>query len=125
MSELIVRAGQWNSFSSSAVESFLASASIFMGLTQKRNDFLKQIHEDIHGSYQLDKYYLESRKILGSLPPHVVLQKMVMRDCNANQKKQLKIWYTELLAMEPMEEVSPLFELMILLPGLSDIINSF
>ena len=126
MSELIVQPGSWNSFNSSEVESFLAAVSIFLGLTQKRIDFLKQVHQDIHGRYtpDKDKYYQDNLRLVGTLPPHTVLQEMIMKNCNAGQKKQLKIWFTELLAMEPMHEINPLFE-MLILPGLSNTINTF
>ena len=44
MSDLLVKPGQWNSFSSSAVESFLAAMSILLGLTPKRKAFIEQIN---------------------------------------------------------------------------------
>ena len=122
MSELIVQPGYWNWLTSSNVESFLAAVSILLGLTQKRKNFLEQVHKDIHGRYQPDEYYRANLKNMGRLPPHMVLQR-IMKYCNTDQKKQLKIWYTELLAMEPMNEVSPLCNIM--LPVLSNTIDEF
>lgn len=122
MSDLLVKPGQWNSFSSSAVESFLAAMSILLGLTPKREAFIEQIHQDIHGHYKPDEYYIQSLQNLGRWPLSMQLQ-YVMKECNDIQKKQLKIWYKELLAMEPMEEINPMLQLM--LPSISNTINDF
>lgn len=112
MSELLVKAGQWNSFSSSAVESFLAAMSILLGLTPKRKAFIEQIHQDIHGHYKPDEYYFKSLQDLGRWTPTMQLQ-YVMKECTDVQKKQLKIWYKEILSMEPMENVNPMLQLML------------
>lgn len=109
-------------FSSSAVESFLAAMSIFLGLTPKRKAFIEQIHQDIHGHYKPDEYYIQSLQNLGRWSLSMQLQ-YVMKECNDIQKKQLKIWYKELLAMEPMEEINPMLQLM--LPSISNTINDF
>lgn len=122
MSDLLVKPGQWNSFSSSVVESFLAAMSILLGLTPKRKAFIEQIHQDIHGHYKPDEYYIQSLQNLGRWPLSMQLQ-YVMKECNDIQKKQLKIWYKELLAMEPMEEINPMLQLM--LPSISNTINDF
>mgnify|MGYP000278013127 FL=1 len=122
MSDLLVKPGQWNSFSSSAVESFLAAMSILLGLTPKRKAFIEQIHQDIHGHYKPDEYYIQSLQNLGRWPLSMQLQ-YVMKECNDIQKKQFKIWYKELLAMEPMEEINPMLQLM--LPSISNTINDF
>ena len=122
MSDLLVKPGQWNSFSSSAVESFLAAMSILLGLTPKRKAFIEQIHQDIHGHYKPDEYYIQSLQNLGRWPLSMQLE-YVMKECNDIQKKQFKIWYKELLAMEPMEEINPMLQLM--LPSISNTINDF
>ena len=87
MSDLLVKPGQWNSFSSSAVESFLAAMSILLGLTPKRKAFIEQIHQDIHGHYKPDEYYIQSLQNLGRWPLSMQLQ-YVMKECNDIQKKQ-------------------------------------
>lgn len=122
MSELIIKAGQWDSFSSSAVESFLASIAILLGLTEKKKKFIEQIYKDIHGPYQPDHFYYDSLKIIGKWPPNMQLQNCI-ENCNDTQKKQLKIWYRDLLTLEPMEEINPFLQFM--LPQLSNTIENF
>lgn len=122
MSNLIVQPGQWTSFSSAAVESFLASMAILLGLTEKRKKFIEQVHKDVHGFYTPDEYYHKSLQIFGKWPPTMQL-KNCMKECNDQQKKQLKIWYTDLLTMEPMDNVNPFLNLM--LPVISNTIDTF
>lgn len=123
MSNLLVRPGQWNSIDSSEVESFLTQVAIMIGLTEKRKNFLFKIHEDIHGSYTPDEFFTKSCENLGRLMAPQVLQ-FIMKDCNDIKKKQLKIWYQELLAMEPMDDDKNPF-LAFLLPPLSNTIDKF
>ena len=122
MNELLIKSGQWNSFSSSAVESFLTAMSILLGLTPKRKAFLTKIHQDIHGYYEPDEYYFKSLQNLGRWPISMQLR-YVMEECSDIQKRQLKIWYIELLTMEPMEEINPMLQLM--LSTISNTINNF
>jgi len=122
MSNLLVQPGQWTSFSSAAVESFLASMAILLGLTEKRKKFLQEVYKNIHGFYTPDNFYHESMKIVSKWPPNMQLQNC-MKECTNLQKKQLKIWYTELLTMEPMENTNPFLQLM--LPPISNTINTF
>lgn len=122
MSELIIEPGHWPGVIAGEIEGFLTSVGILIGLTQKRKDFLEQVHKDINGSYEQDEFYQRSLKNCGALPPNIVLELMIIKHCQPDQKKQLKIWYTELLAIEP-EEVNPLIKKM--LPELSNIINTF
>jgi hypothetical protein len=123
MSELIIQQGHWPGVIAGEIEGFLASVGILIGLTQKRKDFLEQVHNDIHGSYKPDEFYQKSLENCGAVPPSIVLKLMIMKHCQPDQKKQLKIWYAELLAIEPMEEVNPLIKMM--LPELSNTINTF
>ena len=123
MSELIIEPGHWPGVIAAEIEGFLSSVAILMGLTQKRKDFLAQVHKDIWGSYKPDKFYEGSLENCGAVPPSIVLKLMIMKHCQPNQKKQLKIWYAELLTIEPLEEVNPLIKMM--LPELSNIINTF
>lgn len=123
MSELIVQPGYWAGVVAGEIEGFLAAVSIMIGLTQKRVDFLTQVHKDIHGPYGPDEYYQKSLNNCGAMPPHIVLDLLIKKHCRPDQKKQLKIWYTELVAMEPMDEANPLIKMM--LPELSNIINTF
>lgn len=122
MSNLLVQPGHWTSCNSACVESFLAAITILLGLTEKRKQFLQQIHKDVHGSYTPDHFYYDFLKIFGKWPPHMQLQNCI-KECNEMQKKQMKIWYTELLTMEPMENANPFLQLM--LPHISNTINSF
>jgi hypothetical protein len=125
MSELLVQPGHWNSIVAGEVESFLCSVCILIGLTPKRKDFANRVHDDIHGSFNPynDVNYKNSIENCGKMPPSFVLGSLIMKHCNSEQKKQLKIWYTELLAMEPMDDVNPMIKMM--LPELSNTINKF
>lgn len=124
MSELLIQTGHWNSLVAGEVESFLCGVCILMGLTKKREDFVNQVHVDIHGTYNpyKDESYVRSAETCGRLPSNVVLG-MIMKHCSSDQKKQLKIWYTQLLAIEPMDEENILVKMM--LPELSNTINTF
>lgn len=122
MSNLIVQPGQWSSISSAAVESFLASMAMLLGLTEKRKKFIEQIHRDVHGPYTPDEYYHKSLQIVGKWSATMQLQNC-MKECNDKQKKQLKVWYTDLLAMEPMDNVNPFLKIM--LPAISNTIDTF
>ncbi len=121
MNELIVQPGHWNWNQAALTESFLTSISIFLGYSQKHKDFLKQVHENIWGSYQPDKYYYDSLKIVGKWMPPMLLAEINKFD--NNYKKQLKIWYTELLTLEPMGDTNPLLSLII--SPLSNTINNY
>lgn len=122
MTKLLVQPGCWNSFNSSAVESLLLSTAVILGYTQKRKDFLKQVYSNIHGSYTPDNFYHEHHQIIADWPLTMKLRNC-MKFCDETQKKQLKIWYTELLLIEPMEELNPMAELM--LPIITNTINTF
>lgn len=125
MSELLVQPGHWNSIVAGEVESFLCSVCILIGLTPKRENFVNQVHDNIHGPFNpyKDENYRKTIENCGALPPKIVLGLMIMKHCNSDQKKQLKIWYTQLLAMEPMDDVNPMIKMM--LPELSNTINTF
>jgi len=123
MSELIIEPGHWPDVIAGEIEGFLASVAILMGLTQKRKDFLEQVHNDIWGLYEPGEFYQRSLENCGAVPPSIVLKFMIMKRFQPDHKKQLKIWYTELLTIEPMEEGNPLIKMM--LPELSNTINTF
>lgn len=121
MSELIVEPGHWSGGSAGEVECLLGYVGIMLGLTQKRKDFLEQIHKDIHGTYKPDEFWHSSVNNLRNAPPHMYLH-LIKDYFNSDQKEQLKIWYQELLAIEPMDEQNILYTLM--LPELSKLSNA-
>ena len=121
MSELIVKSGEWTFDKAALTESFFFFFFFLLGLTQKHKDFLDRIHNDIWGKYQPDSYYFESCEIVGKWPP--TLQLAHICDFPTKYKKQLKIWYSELLTLEPMAEPNPVFSLMV--NPISNTINDF
>lgn len=121
MSKLIVEPGHWNDSIAAEAECLLGYVGIMLGLTQKRKDFLEQIHKDIHGKYVPGEYWHSGVNSLKNAPPHMYLH-LIKKGFNSDQKKQLKVWYQELLAIEPMDEGDILFKLM--LPELSKLSNA-
>lgn len=99
MSELIVKPGNWNSFNASETEAFLATVSRMLGFTPDQQAFLKRVHDNIHGDQTPDKYYSESLNTLISWIPTMILPQL-KKHCDENQKKQVKIWYNELINLD-------------------------
>lgn len=110
MSELIVKPGNWNSFNSSATEAFLATVSRVIGFTPEQQAFLKRVHDDIHGGYTPDKYYKLSMSCLINFFPTMILAQ-IKKECDADHKKQVKIWYHELIDMA--DKSGPFYQMLI------------
>ncbi len=119
MSELIVKAGSWNSINSAEVEAFLATISRALGFTQEQQVFLRKVHEDIHGNYQTDEFYSQSLSTLIRWMPPMIL-KEINKDCKGDHRKQVKIWYNDLISLSSAKE-SPFYNLLI--PQLTQMVN--
>ncbi|WP_024997458.1 hypothetical protein [Bacteroides graminisolvens] len=110
MSELIVKPGSWNSFNSSETEAFLAAVSRVIGFTSEQQAFLKRVHDDIHRGYTPDQYYQQNLSILINWMPPMLLAE-IKKDCDADHKKQVKIWYHELIDMA--DKSGPFYQMLI------------
>lgn len=122
MSKPILEELYWNCFSAAEVETLLSQVGICLGLTPTRKDFLNQVHDYIHGGIEPEDMYHESIRNLYRASPEVLLD-FIEKHLTKDQKKQLKIWYTELLCLEPMDETNILTKMMI--PYISNVINTF
>ena len=111
MSELIVQAGSWTAFNAAEAEAFLASVSRLLGFSQEHQDFLKKVKDDIHGYYTPSKFYYETLSIIIQWIPTMIL-KEINKDCDADHKRQIKMWYHELINMNSSKD-SPFYNLLI------------
>lgn len=119
MSELLVKPGSWTSFTASEAEAFLASVSRPLGFTPEHQAFLKKVHEDIHGWYTPDKFYSQSLSTLIKWMPNMILNE-IKKDCDDAHKKQIKLWYHELVNMSCSKQ-SPFYSLLI--PQMTQIVD--
>ena len=119
MSELVVKAGSWNSFTAAESEAFLATVSGALGFTQEQQDFLKRVHDDIHGRYKPDQFYSQTMSTIISWMPSMILRE-IYKDCDADHKKQVKIWYNELINLNSSKN-SPLYEMLV--PSMTQLVN--
>ena len=110
MSDLLLRPGQWESSNACVAYSFLSSVALLLGFSQKHNDFLLKIYDNLflnkieEGSFE--HQMLES---LGKLPPSYVANQML--SFSSIQKKQVRIWYEELLQLDPQMKANPFFDM--------------
>lgn len=110
MSELVVKPGSWNSINSSETEAFLATISRVIGFTPEQQAFLKRVHDDIHRGYPPNESYQQSLSILIRWMPTMILPE-IKKDCDADHKKQVKIWYHELIDMA--DKSGPFYQMLI------------
>lgn len=122
MSELLLRPGEWQSPNACVAYSFFASVGILLGLSQKHKDFIQKVYDSVFYSKpaqgSIEYQMLES---LGRLPLTYVVNEM--KSFSTIQKKQVKIWYEEVLALEPQMEINPFLSMM--LQQVNPIINNF
>lgn len=122
MSELLLRPGEWQSTNACVAYSFFASVGIMLGLSQKHKDFIQKVYDSVFYSNpaqgSIEYQMLES---LGRLPLTYVVNEM--KSFSTIQKKQVKIWYEEVLALEPQMEINPFLSMM--LQQVNPIINNF
>lgn len=122
MSELLLRPGKWQSTNACVAYSFFASVGIMLGLSQKHKDFIQKVYDSVFYSNpaqgSIEYQMLES---LGRLPLTYVVNEM--KSFSTIQKKQVKIWYEEVLALEPQMEINPFLSMM--LQQVNPIINNF
>ncbi len=122
MSEILLRPGQWQITNACVAYSFLASLAILLGYSQKHNDFLLKVCDNLFekrpskGSFEFQM--LES---LGKLPLSYAVNEM--NKFSDVQRKQLRIWYEEVLLLEPQMKSNPFLDMMLL--SINPIINKF
>ena len=122
MSDLLLRPGQWESTRACVAYSFFASMGILLGLSQRHKDFIQKVYDSVfdtkphQGSFEYQM--LES---LGRLPLTYVDNEM--KTFSQIQKRQVKLWYEEVLTLEPQMNINPFLSMM--LQQINPIINSF
>lgn len=119
MKELLVEPGHWASTDACVVYSFFASIGILLGYTQKHKDFVQKIYDNVFYFKKPEEGSIEYDMLvsLGQLPPTYAANEM--RSLSKIQKEQVKVWYEEILSLEPQMDANP-FLLMMLKP-----INNF
>ena len=90
-----------------------------MGYTQKHKDFVQEIYDNVFFYRKPEEGSIEYEMLeaLGKLPLTYAAKEM--RSFPKTQKEQVKIWYEEMLSLEPQMESNP-FLIMMLKP-----INNF
>ena len=122
MSELLLRPEQWESSNACVAYSFFASIGILLGLSQKHKDFIQKVYDSVfYNKPQKDSFEYQMLESLGRLPLSYLVNEM--RSFSSIQKRQVKIWYQEVLSLEPEININPFLTMM--LQQINPIINDF
>ena len=122
MAELLLRPGEWVSMRSCVAYSFFAGLGIMLGLTQKHKDFIQMVYDNVfYHKPQQGSIEYRSIEALGRLP--LTYHVGEMRTFSDLEKRQVKIWYAEILSLEPQGEINPFLQM--ILNQISNHINNF
>lgn len=97
----------WQTDRATVAYSFLANIALFLGYSEKQQDFLVRVHKELFNTSLPQKDTMEYQMLesLGKLPNSYHMSEIIK--FTTLQKEQIKKWYLETLTVDPMIEILP------------------